>query len=235
MNIEVYCPVNNEEKMIGYFIRHYSQFAKVILLVNNSTDKTVSIAKSLGAEIREVICQDEQNEEWLQMIKNTCWKESKAEWVIIADADEFVYHPDLVEILKRTKATIFQPEYFNMFSKMFPKTKGQIYDSVKKGLPGGIWTDKANVFKPSEITDINYGVGGHSATPTGNVIYRYDDLMTLHMRFLSEKYVISRHKQAAKRYNAQNRLKGWGVQYFWNEEKTKDFIKFGIENSIKLL
>lgn len=235
MNIEVYCPVNNEDKMIGYFIRHYSQFARVILLANNSTDKTVSIALELGAEIREIICPDEQSEEWLQMIKNTCWKGSKADWVMIVDADEFIYHPDLVSILQRTAATIFKPAYFNMFAKTFPKNKGQIYESVKCGLPGGIWTDKTNIFRPSEITDINYSVGAHNAEPTGNAIYGTEDIKTLHMRFLSEKYVVARHKYAAKRLKIQNRLNGWDVQYFWDEQETREFIKFGIENSKQLI
>ena len=153
MKIEVYALTNNEEQIMPYFMRHYTQFAHVILLENNSTDRTVEIAQSMGAEIWKYDVPDEINDQWYLDVKNNCWKNSKADWVIIGDADEFVYHPHIIEYLERTDATIFLPRLWNMFSEKFPTTTGQIYEEVTGGRPGG---PKMNLFRPSEIKEINY-------------------------------------------------------------------------------
>src|SRR4030066_1175068 len=100
MLIIAYILCNNEERLMPYVMRHYSQFAKVIILESNSTDQTVEIAHSMGAEIWSYDVPDEIDDRWFTELKNNCWKESKADWVMIVDADEFIYHPEIVKILQ---------------------------------------------------------------------------------------------------------------------------------------
>jgi glycosyltransferase involved in cell wall biosynthesis len=214
MKIETYCLANNEEKLMPYFMRHYTQFSDVILLESNSTDRTVDIAKDMGAEIWHYDREDEINDQWFMDVKNSCWRDSEADWVIIVDADEFVYHPDIKSILETTKSTIFLPRLFNMFSEKFPTTAGQIYEEVTGGRDGG---GKMNLFKPSEIKYINYGPGCHAANPIGNVKLNItSDILTLHMRFLSIEYVIERNMRAEKRLSDLNKSQGWG----WHVQNT---------------
>lgn len=220
MKIETFCLVNNEEKLMPYFMRHYSQFSDIVLLENNSTDRTIEIAKEMGAEVWTYDRPDEINDQWFMDIKNTCWKDSKADWVIIVDADEFVYHPDLKGLLKKTDSTIFTPKLFNMFSEKFPTTKGQIYEEVNKGVEGG---GKMNIFRPSEIKEILYGPGCHWAKPEGNVILGASDILTLHMRYLSIQYVQDRNDRAAKRLSELNKSQGWGFHVNFPKE---DNIKY---------
>lgn len=219
MKIEVYANVNNEERMIPYFMRHYTQFAHVILLENNSTDRTVEIAKSMGAEVWVYDMPDELNDQIFIDIKNQCWKKSDADWIMIVDADEFIYHPNIVKILETTNSTVFLPHMFNMFSEYFPTTTGQIYEEVTGGVDGG---SKMNIFKRSEITDINYTVGCHSANPQGNVKLNVNsEIITLHMRNLSFEYVIERNARMSRRMSALNRQMKWG----WHVDISPEEIK----------
>jgi glycosyltransferase involved in cell wall biosynthesis len=98
-----------------YFMRHYSQFANVILLESCSTDRTIEIASSFGATIWKYDVPDEINDEWITKLKNNCWKDSRADWVMIVDADEFIYHPNITEILRKTDAMIIRPKFWNMY------------------------------------------------------------------------------------------------------------------------
>lgn len=225
MNIETYCLAHQEERIMDYFMKHYSRFSQVILMEGHSTDRTVQIAKSYGAIHMEVDSNNEVNDDIWTNLKNNCWKNSKADWVIICDADEFVVHPDLPGYLEQTKSTIFLPRLFNMFSENFPTTKGQIYDEVQFGREGGA---KMNVFKPSEIREINYSVGCHHARPEGNVILDINSpIMTLHMRHLSRQYVIDKNRYLHARLSETNKKHGWGyhlaappeevIRYFNNE------------------
>lgn len=218
--IEVYIMARNESRMIPYLMRHYGQFAKVIFLESNSTDNTVCLAESLGAEVRQFLMMDELSDQTHVDIKNECWKGSEADWCMVVDADEFIYHPDLINILINTEATIIQPTFHNMFSEKFPKTKGQIYDEVQYGTEdGGIWESKPIIFRPKEIQSMNWHPGSHYASPAGNVKISYDSgIKILHMRFLSRKYVLEHYYNQSYRMSEDNLKNEWALQYFWGKE-----------------
>jgi len=221
MKIEVYIMARNESRMIPYLMRHYSQFANVILLEGNSSDNTIELASSLGAEVRSYDMPDELSDQTHIDIKNECWKGSEADWIFMVDADEFIYHPDLVNILSQTDATIIQPSFHNMFSDKFPTIEGQIYDEVQYGTEdGGIWKSKPIIFKPSEIQSMNWHPGSHFASPVGNVKYSYySGIKILHMRFLSKEYVLEHYNSQAYRMAEKNKENGWAVQYYWDEKE----------------
>lgn len=222
MKIEVYALMHNEERMLPYFMRHYSQFADVILHENNSTDRSVKLAKELGAKVVIEDVPDEIDDQWYINVKNHCWMGSKAEWVMVVDIDEFIYHPSIVKCLKKIKATIVQPQFINMYSEVFPTTPGQIYEEVTKGTQEGSvsWGSKMNIFRPGEIKRINYGVGCHHADPEGNIILEKEsEIKTLHMKFLSKEWVIERSQYAAGRLSELNKMKGWGYHYQLSPER----------------
>jgi hypothetical protein len=209
--IDVFCLANNEEKLMPYFMRHYSQFADVTLLESNSTDKTIEIANSMGATIWSYDRPDELDDEFFTDLKNNCWKKSQADWVMIVDADEFIYHHNIVNLLKRTNATIIIPEFWNMYSEQFPTTEGQIYDEITMGCKQDSPPAKMNIFRPGEIQEMNYSPGAHHANPAGNIKIDYDSrIKTLHMRNLSKQFVIERNARHSQRRSQINKDKGWG-------------------------
>ena len=225
MKIEVYIMARNEERIIPYLMRHYGRFAKVIFLESNSTDKTVSLARSLGGEVWKYNISDEVDDRNFLRVKESCWQGSKADWAIVVDADEFVYHPDIVGELKKSKATIIHPKFYNMFSEIYPTTEGQIYDEVKLGTDGDFWLSKMNIFRPSDIKRMNWIPGCHGANPEGNVIIDADsEIKTLHMRFLSREFLIHRYEKEVLRLSQHNLDNGFGIQFHWTAQQINDYF-----------
>jgi glycosyltransferase involved in cell wall biosynthesis len=203
MKIEIYTVCFNEERILPYFLRHYSQYGKIVVYDNYSTDSSVEIAQNGGAEVRLFDTRGQFDDTTNVSIKENCWKGSQAEWVIIVDMDEFVYHPDLIGYLSNSKATIIEPIMFDMFTYCFPTTSGQIYDEVKCGHE--TWP-KMNIICPSEIKEMNYIPGCHLAEPTGNVIIeRTNEVKTLHMKHLGREYTIARNQSYGARLSQKNR------------------------------
>jgi glycosyltransferase involved in cell wall biosynthesis len=226
MKIETYILCRNEELFLPYLVRHYSQYGKIIILENNSTDSTVELAKKLGCEVWIYSIPDYKVEKTLDLIRKKCWQDSKADWVMIIDADEFIYHPDLLKILTTTQFTVFEPEYVNMFSDKFPTTCGQIYDEVQYGASGGIWKAKMNLFSPRYITDMCWDVGGHYARPKGRVNICYNSgIKTLHYKFMGSAYVMKNFKEQWDRKLIFDRKRGYGAQYGWSEEEINNFFE----------
>lgn len=217
MKIDLFAICYNEELILPYFLRHYSQFCDNITIYDNySTDKSEEIAVNAGAKVVKFDTNNEFREDLQMQVRSNCWKSSDADWVIVCDCDEFVYHSNLIDVLEQTDSTIFYLKVFDMYSLMFPTTKGQIYEEVKMGYHnvnfGGTGV-KPILFKPSEINEINYASGSHKAVPLGNVkANTVSDIKLLHMRYLSKEYVINRNAEYGKRHSEVNKRNGWTIQ-----------------------
>lgn len=232
MNIEIYALCHQEAQMIPYFMRHYSQYGKVFLFEGHSTDGSAELARSLGATIIPVDTGNEIRDDIFTDLKNNYWKNSKADWVIICDMDEFVYHPNFLEYLKTLECTVVRPAWYEMFSDVFPTTQGQIYEEINMGFyfkiihhPIVIITDKLCLFKPRELTEMNYKPGCHEAHPEGNVIVNEDsEIICMHMRHLSLDYIMKRNTYFSKRRSAINRQNGWGSHLESSRENVQEWF-----------
>lgn len=228
MNVEIYTLCHQEAKIIPYYMRHYRQYGQPFLFEGHSTDGSAELAKSLGAIIVPLETNNEVRDDIFVGVKNNCWKQSKADWVIICDMDEFVYHPVFIKYLSTVKETIIIPRTFEMIADKYPTTTGQIYSEVQYGfeiLP------KMFLFKPRELTEISYGAGCHNAQPEGNVrINRNTEIICMHMRHLSIEHIIQRNAYLSGRLSAENKRMGWGwhvtmpppvVESYFNENRPK--------------
>lgn len=236
MKIEVHSLLCNEARLIPYFMRHYKQFADVYFYESNSHDGSRKIAQRLGAKVIDFPTGNEIDENMFLDMKNNCWKDSKADWVIVGDTDEFVYHPQLVKGLEHTNYTIFHPKEWRMYSKTFPTTGKQIYEEVVYGRPGAPNMNKMNLFRPSEIKEMNYGVGCHTAKPEGNVQLCPDTkIITLHMHHLSKEYRIEKNKQLAERLSDINKKNGWGFHVLLPESIVNSRFDREMEKLVRVL
>jgi len=236
MKIDVFAVCYNEEKMIGYFLKHYLPFANVYIYDNNSTDNTVQIVKEMGGTVIPFSTNNQYDEMSQVRVRNNCWRQSTADWVIICDVDEFIYHPNLIKILEETNATLIIPEGYNMYSDTFPTTKGQIYDEIRFGIPDSVYS-KPIIFKPSEIKDIQFGVGSHYlGYIDGNVISDSSTgIKLLHMKHLSINYLLERYSLYSKRMSNDSRQSGWGKEYLWEKEKVINLFNENFSNRIEVI
>ena len=194
MKIHVHSIVWNAEYLMPYFLRHYTQFAKVFIIDDHSTDKTVLIAKYFpDVKVETYPYKGLHNEDnHSKCLIDSCKRNSKdADWVMCVDQDEFIYHPDMHSILA-LNAGIMKPRAYMMISKEVPKGKGQIYDEVKTGVRTPKF-DKPVIFNP-EIK-LEFGNGRHTVTSEVEPIETA--LKLLHYKYLSRDYY---HKRAMMDY-----------------------------------
>jgi glycosyltransferase involved in cell wall biosynthesis len=165
MKIWAYVTVWNEEKMLPYYLRHYSTFCdRIIVLDNESTDNTVSIANEYPmAEVRKFSTGDTFNDYAHLELKHKCIEESKgnADYIIVSDCDEFIAHPNIKEFLQNnSQYSIIYPAGFQMVSFNFPDGDGQIYDSIKSGVPDP-WYSKPILIDPNRVINFSWVEGCH--------------------------------------------------------------------------
>ena len=233
MTLETFAVCYNEERMMPYFMRHYSQYGSVTVFDNYSTDNSVKIAEEMGAIVFQFDSGGEFREDILTRLRNTCWKESTADWIIVTDIDELVYHKDLLKALQNIKGTVILPRMFNMYHDTFPTVKDQIYDEVKYGVE---FNSKMSLFKRAEIEEMNYEPGCHFAHPTGNFDLNFTSrIISMHFKNMGQEYVNSRNKELASRQSAVNRENNWNWHLFNNEEWVKKDFEIAQTKLIKVL
>lgn len=216
----------NEEKILPFVLDYYSKFCeKMVIMDNESDDNSHSIIQSYpNAEVRTYSSNGEIRDDIYLEIKNNVWKENrgKADWVIVCDTDEILFHPKLMEKLDELKAkgiSIIRPYGFDMFSESFPEKN---ILEIKTGVEDNRLLRKCIIFNPNMIEEINYKAGCHKCFPQGQVkFYAKDDFKLLHYKSLSLEYLINRYEMFRKRlsgFNLENRL---GKHYLTEKEQIK--------------
>jgi glycosyltransferase involved in cell wall biosynthesis len=178
MKIQVHILTYNEEDILPYTLRHYSQFATRIIVHDSfSTDRTREICKEYGAEVRDWDTGGVLNDDLSRELKGTAWIGTDADWVITADADELIYFPNGVtktlEEYDRNNVHIVQPYGYEMYSENFPTGSGQIYDEVVHGARDDRWYSKPILFAPKRITKLEFAPGAHQCHVTSKLGERY--------------------------------------------------------------
>jgi glycosyltransferase involved in cell wall biosynthesis len=243
MTINLYTFLYNEEHILPYFLKHYSQYVNKIVVYNNqSTDNSIQILndwKECEIEIREFNTDNHYDEQTQMDLKNNCWKGDDSDYVIVCDMDELLYHPNLGEFIKKQGLVdYFTPTGYHMIGEEIPTdyTK-QIYEIIKNGTPDNQY-NKNVLFKRSNITETNYSPGAHRSKFNGttNLINCEDqDLKLLHYKWLSPEYVADKHIHYGERRSQDTINKGWGVHYGLTRDKIlNDFNKLKEQSTVIL-
>ena len=215
--------------MLPFFLRHYDTLvSQYVFFDDHSNDNSPDLMRSHpNVEVEPLLRSDPDSFTLSELsISNECWKRSRgrADWVIIIDIDEHLFHPDLPALLMRYKAlgiTIVPALGYQMISENFPHPDGMLCETHTNGAPWGIYS-KLALFDPSAISEIDYGVGRHHASPTGRVIAPcHDELLLLHYKFLGFERTHARHQQQCRGLRTKDLENSWGYQYTWSEEEFK--------------
>ncbi|MGB5596866.1 MAG: glycosyltransferase family 2 protein [Crocosphaera sp.] len=232
--------------MIPYFMRHYQPIANsFIILDDNSTDGSVELLQNYpNVELGRF--HNRRNFFVNSFVKNALkfynnyWKRSrgKADWVIICNIDEHLYHRDLVGYLEHCQQegiTIVPSQGYEMISNEFPKLEGRLCDSVVQGKPVKK-LGKIAIFNPNEIEEINYVPGRHEAAPTGNIRFpEQSEIKLLHYKYLGIDYLKKRYAELKTGLRLGDLLKKFGYQYHWDTEQIEAKFKSIQENAITVI
>jgi len=239
----------NEEKILPFTLDHYSQFSdRIFLLDNYSTDKSLKIASKYNkVTVIPISCEEDDDtyDEYKSVkLRSTIYKDetygfhatNKADWAILVDADEFVYHPNIIKILKNYKeqgVAIPRLAGYDMISNKFPSHKKGILltDIVKRG-NASITQCKPVMIDPNKV-EVKFSVGAHfHSQVTGAALPSIlADIKLLHYKNLSKEYVIARYKQLAPRSSCTNKANKFGEH--WYSKRSHKGIQEGFENSYK--
>ena len=242
MKIHVYTMCWNEEDLLPFFLKHYERFAdKIVAYDNMSSDRTPQILDAHPLCERRTLDTGEQiRDDLLLKFKNNAWKESRgqADWVIVCDADEFIFHPDLPAYLnscKQRAITIPHPTGFSMVSDSWPEPSRQIWEQVKEGRPDLFFSKKA-VFDPDAIREINYKPGAHLSYPEGRIKEERDpNLKLLHYKYIGGvKKLAERRDRFSQRLSLVNKMFGWGTKATSRDAFREHYYEKSLAKPLKL-
>jgi glycosyltransferase involved in cell wall biosynthesis len=200
MKIDVYSNMYNEEFLLPYWLRHYETFAdRIFIWDDHSTDRTLEILKDhpkVTLLPREKHGHDDSYYVTTLYPQYEQHSRGVADWVIGADADEFIYHPRLREVLAEAldkSVLVLQCNGYSMVSDKLPTTSGQIYDEIKLGLVDRALS-KWTIHSPN--IRVRYRKGRHGPPSVEGDFRRStgrgSGIKLLHYRYLTREYIASR-------------------------------------------
>lgn len=234
MQIEAYIIAWNEADTIAFTIKHYQSFCtRIILFDNYSTDQTSDIARSLGCEVMQFGQQGQLSDKAYLKVKNNAWKESKADWVIVVDSDEILWHENISKILHDARFyghTIFKTYGWQVFSNDMPR---ESFFEIRTGFHDNNYS-KSVIFNPNKMTSINYTYGCHTANPRGDIVYSNEVLTLYHYRNIGGiQRLADRHKQYRKRMSPLNIELGLGCHYLYDDNRRRKEWEEHLKNSVE--
>jgi len=235
MTLHVFAICYNEEYLMPFFLQHY--FFKVgathiTIYDNHSTDGTERVIDEFRALYPErkvsIIKYDSDGQirdDLYIQIKNTCWKDCGADWVVVCDMDEFLYfdkrtHIALKELTDK-KLHIVRCKGYEMVGDAVPQFEGYECKTLPELCPFGTLRnnhDKCLLFK-GDLPYINYGYGAHSAYTQADTYNSEGDIKMLHFKFLSAEYLIHTYRKRAVRLSEFNKQHGFGFHYNYSDEQ----------------
>lgn len=224
----------NEEYILPHLLNHYKDICDEIFILDNySDDSSHQILKKFkeetGKNVRILAFDTNQqyrDDIFLNMANNTWKKYSRGncDYVIFADADEFVCHPNMNQFLTEK----FNENYSILITKGYHMiadkecvltTSDNIHEVVNKGIYSH-FMDKPMIFNPNKIEEMNFCVGRHTCNPFGDVkVYRSNgEYILKHFKYLGLENFLFRVERYQKRFSDVNKRNGWAT--YWLEEQS---------------
>lgn len=190
----------NEEHILPFFLRHYRFADQIIAWDNQSTDSSRAImAADPRVTVNEWDSGGELRDDQLIRMKNEEYLKTGPGWNIIVDADEFVYHPEILtvfDLFDEKGITLATTMGFDMISIQLPADDGVslLTDLVKEGCRTYMY-DKPCVIR--ESCRVTYNYGAHTAARFEGRTVTTDKpyLKLLHYRFLSLALVMEKARR----------------------------------------
>lgn len=224
--VELYTQCWNDFDMLPFFFRHYDPFVSRYIIYDDGSDAQTKsyLASHPNVELKSFVRSDPESFVLSeQSLSNECWKASRgrADWVIVTDIDEHLFHPHMANYLQRCMAlgvTMIPALGFQMVSDSMPQSDAVLADDCPFGAP---WSQmmKLSMFDPNQITEINFALGRHRAQPIGRLsVPAVDEVLLLHYKYLNLSRTFARHLALDAKLGAKDHASGWGHKYSWSCE-----------------
>ena len=231
MKIHLHTLCWNDAAMLPFFFRHYDPWIdRYFIYDDGSTDASLGLlAAHPKVELHLLPPRPPGVTAFVRCIDqfNQGWKRSKAraDWVVVTEIDEHLQHPDMKSYLARARqqgVTAIPALGFQMMSERFPDPGETLTQSITKGAADE-WYSKLSIFSPNDITEINYALGRHTASPEGKVILPpEDEMLLLHYKYLGFENLIARQQQIFKQHEKDIVESGLGVHIAYSREKMEE-------------
>lgn len=232
--LEIFTVCWNEEKILPDFIKWYRSRVPGCLITvydNESDDRTFEIALDNECKVIPFDTGGYMDEQTLMNIRNNCWKQSKAKWCLVVDADELVdVTIEKLETLNQFTPNIYKCEGYEMFG-----TEEDTIQTLIQGCESAGYC-KPVLFKPEHFTDLNLSPGSHNANPNAKVevIWGGPVFKMFHTKWRSWTNGIERAKLLAQRRSEHSAKMGWNFHYGLDEAIHRDYYENGIKNRVKV-
>lgn len=236
MKVSIFLLCYNEEILLPHTLTHYRKYfpsADFTIFDNNSTDKSVEIARSLGCNVFYFDTNSEIDDFKYLKIKNNCWKAVTEGWIIVCDMDEWLCINE--EWLKKEDDLGTTIIYTNCYEIVGDSKEENLFDINPHSLCSGVrspFFDKQICFKANEIKEMNYGMGCHSCAPEGNIKLGGPYLLK-HMKMMGLPYAL---KQNRIRYERSSRMRslGFAVHYSPDSDVILNFKSGWVTQNINI-
>jgi hypothetical protein len=241
--IHYYGPAWNEALILPFMLRHYEPWVeRFVIFDHDSTDESVALLRRHPkVEVRRFeMAHPDSLVLSLQHLFDTFWKESRgqADWVIVAETDEFLYHPDLVGYLRRCRrkgVTCIPALGYEMVAEQFPQPEDRLAEVVRRGVPHHMMS-KLRLFDPNQVAETHFGPGSHVAAPEGNIVYpERDELLLLHYKSLGYDYLCRRNIMMESARRATDRVNNWSHHYQKTAEQVAGQIQSLLNTSVDVM
>jgi hypothetical protein len=166
----------NDARMLPYFFRHYDPLVDSYHIYDYaSTDDSVGILRAHSrVSLNEIDPRQHTFEKVESLLRNHIWKSYRGEvdWVLIANVDEQLFHPALLDYLARCRSegiTAIRAVAYEMLAEDFPSADARLLDSVTQGCRAPD-LDRLCIFDPKAVTDTRFDAGGKHGAPAGTVV-----------------------------------------------------------------
>jgi hypothetical protein len=213
--------------MLDFFFRHYEPWIdRFYFFDDGSTDGTLETLSARSDVVVERTPRIDPTSfvRSARHIYNSDWKRSigEADWVVVTNLDEHLYHPRMREHLEEMLAagvTVVPAPGYQMISEDYPAPGSLLWRDIPFGAPWAMYSRIA-IFRPDQIRRTNYTAGRHRVHLEGNVVLpERDEVANLHFKYLGLTETKQRHDAQQARLGETDLLNGWGRQYGWNESQ----------------
>ena len=224
--IDLYFLCWNDARVLPFFFRHYDAFVdRYFAYDNGSTDATLDILRHHPkVTLRHFDVTGDSFVDEERRISDEFWKGSRnqADWVIVTDVDEHIYHPDLLAYLEQSKkqgVTAIRSIGYEMVADALPPQDTVLLQEVTRGCRSD-GHDRLCIFDPVAVHETRFGPGRHRAWPEGHLVWPlFPEILLLHFKQMGPAYLCERSAELLQGIKSGDIANGWGTQYTWHADQ----------------